>query len=327
MPARPFVDDEGTVLDSGFVLHRTLEGLEANDLAKVGEDEDDIEGEEVQDDEDGRNRERGETVYRTRHAHTPGRNHVNLREEAEVGIEAKYEGGISLQMVVKTKERTESHLSATECYSVTRREFPRAAFVDASSINISRLDQVSPFGLRSQSFDLRQGGLSKRNKLLTSAAGRGLLCYDLLEIPHQVPPMQLEEYDGLREVLVSNYRNIFAARALYVLHWNRIPERTLGIPHRKCELEGVDRHAEFYQEEKNAIFNINHGDEATYHRRIDLFWTEVLPHGLLGRHQLGPTVVVSPVVAILTSNPPLLTTPKHFVALYGFNEQGQWSRA
>jgi hypothetical protein len=54
-----------------------------------------------------------------------------LREEAEVGIEAKYEGGISLQMVVKTKERTESHLSATECYSVTRREFPRAAFVDA----------------------------------------------------------------------------------------------------------------------------------------------------------------------------------------------------
>jgi hypothetical protein len=69
-----------------------------------------------------------------------------------VGIEAKYEGGISLQMVVKTKERTESHLSATEYYSVTRREFPRAAFVDVSAINISRLDQVSPFGLRSQSF-------------------------------------------------------------------------------------------------------------------------------------------------------------------------------
>jgi hypothetical protein len=44
-------------------LRRTLEGLEANDLAKVGEDEDDIEGEEVQGDEDEeRTGERGETV-------------------------------------------------------------------------------------------------------------------------------------------------------------------------------------------------------------------------------------------------------------------------
>jgi hypothetical protein len=33
--------------------------------------------------------------------------------------------------------------------------------------------------------------------------------------------------------------------------------------------------------ETTVQFNINHGDEATYHRRINLFWTEVLPHGLL----------------------------------------------
>jgi hypothetical protein len=47
-------------------LHRTLEGLEANDLAKVGEDEDDIEGEEVQDDEDGeKNGKRGGEAVET----------------------------------------------------------------------------------------------------------------------------------------------------------------------------------------------------------------------------------------------------------------------